>query len=407
MKKGLSSIYITMNTSMRIVSVFFVSAVLALGFLPSQSMAQEEGLLLQTGETQVQQPQPQEPPQPQPRPIIPMQEGQPKPLIPAQEGQEGRGEQRERQEQRPAPQQFFEEEGEEQEPEEFIDLVDPRELKQVFNQLNDLKRQIKQVLKKAQKQSAFANEVAELNSLSSEIDGFSSAIRNAAPEDQREALQGFYDAQLWETLNTIRVKIELPQEFKNIEKDLKRLEKLITQKKFSIEKVDLGIVRAMIDEIKSAVAEGRSQFNQGNFEDAREALQVIYEGAHPGEVMGVLQQLRDMNQRIKKLKVEVKEVFHEALAPVYEAIQNGDFREANMMLQDIRNDLWRLFDKVKGKSGVNADMQQKLQNLEERLQQKQQQMQEEQPSSKPQSYQPYQASVLDALSNWFSNVFSR
>lgn len=123
--------------------------------------------------------------------------------------------------------------------------------------------------------------------------------------------------------------------------------------------------------------------------------------------MGVIQQLRDMNQRIKKLKAEVKEVFHEALAPVYEAIQNGDFREANMMLQDIRNDLWRLLDKVKGKSGVNADMQQKLQNLEERLQQKQQQMQNEQPSSKPQSYQPYQASVLDAVSNWLSNVFSR
>lgn len=392
-----------------------VGAVLFAGFLPAICAAQEIGLPAQAGDVQL-QPQPiqlqppiavpqgqdssqfqgqiqfQEPTQvqqspqqkPQPRPVMPMQEGQSEPSN---------------------TQQIFVEE--EREQEEFVDVVDPRELKQVFNQLNDLKRQIKQVLKKAQKQAAFANEVAELNSLSSEIDGFSSAIRNAAPEDQREALQGFYDAQLWETLNNIRVKIELPQEFKNIEKDLKRLEKLIAQKKFSIEKVDLGIVRAMIDDIKGAVSEARSQFNQGNFEDAREALQVIYEGAHPGEVMGVIQQLRDMNQRIKKLKAEVKEVFHEALAPVYEAIQNGDFREANMMLQDIRNDLWRLLDKVKGKSGVNADMQQKLQNLEDRLQQKQQQMQNEQPASKPQSYQLYQASALDAVSNWLSNLFGR
>lgn len=296
--------------------------------------------------------------------------------------------------QQQAPQQFFEEE--EQRPEEF---VDPREIKQVLSQLNDLKRQIKQVLKKAQKVATFANEVSELNSLLAEVDRFSNAIKNASSEDQRDALQEFYDAQLWETLNDIRIKIELPQELKSIEKDLKRLEKLIAAKKFSIEKVDLGIVRTTIDEIKGALAEARSQFDQGNFEDAREALQVIHEGSHPGEIFGVLQQLREMGQRLKGFKTEVKDVFHEALAPVYEAIQNGDFREANMMLQDIRNDLWRLFGKVKGKSRVNEDMQQKLQNLEERLQQKQQQIQNEKPAPGPQSYQPYQASVLDAVSN--------
>ena len=58
-------------------------------------------------------------------------------------------------------------------------------------------------------------------------------------------------------------------------------------------------------------------------------------------------------------------------------------------------------------SGVNEDMRQNLQKLEERLQQKQQQMQNEQPASKPQSYQSYQASALDAVSNWLGNVFSR
>lgn len=368
-----------MRTFLLFSLVCSLSAVLVLSFLPARGMAQETGT------------QDQSPLQPQAKPSIPVQEEQ----VQLQE----------KQVQQQAPQPFFEEERQEQE--EFIDLVDPRELKQVFNQFNDLKRQVKQVLKKAQKQTAFANEVSELNSLSSEIDGFSNAIRNAAPGDQREALQEFYDAQLWETLNSIRVKIELPQELKNIEKDLKRLEKLIASKKFSIEKVDLGIVRTAIDEIKSAVAEARSQFEQGNFEDAREALQIIHEGSHPGEIFGILQQLRDMGQRLKRVKAEVKEAFHEVLAPVYEAIQNGDFREANMMLQDIRNDLWRLFDKVKGKSRVNEDLQQKLQNLEDRLQQKQQQMQNEQPASKPQSYQPYQASVLDAVSNWLNNIFGR
>ncbi len=352
---------------MKIFSFFSVfeimGAVLVLGSLPMTGMAQEAGDV---------QSQPQQ---------IQLQE---------------------KQNQQPALQQFFEEEGQEQE--EFIDLVDPRELKQVQSQLNDLKRQSKQILKKAQKTAVFANEVSELNILLSEVDRFSNAIKNAVPEDQREAIQEFYDAQLWETLNNIRVKIELPQELKFIEKDLKRLEKLIAAKKFAIEKVDLGIVRTTIDEIKNAVAEARNEFNQGNFEEAQEALQVIHEGSHPGEIFGILQQLREMNQRLKKAKTEVKDAFHEVLAPVYEAIQGGDFREANMMLQDIRNDLWRLFDKVKGKSSVNEDMRQKLQNLEERLQQKQQQIQEGDPNSKPQSYQPYQASVLDAVSSWLRSM---
>ncbi|MDO8474287.1 MAG: hypothetical protein Q7S62_01985 [bacterium] len=323
----------------------------------------------------------------------------------AQEMQEGQVQPQEKQTQQQTPQSFFE--GEDLGQEEFVDVVDPRELKQVVSQINDLKRQIKQVLKKAQKAVAFANEVSELNNLLSEVDRFSNTIKNAAPEDQRDALQEFYDAQLWETLNGIRTKIELPQELKSIEKDLKRLEKLIASKKFSIERIDLTVVRTTIEEIKNAVTQARSEFNQGNFEDAREALQIIHEGAHPGEIYGVLQQLREMNQRFKRFTTEVKDVFHEALEPVYEAVNSGDFREANMMLQDIRNDLWRLFDKVKGKSRVNEDMQQKLQKLEERLQQKQQQIQEEQSGSEPQSYQPYQASVLDALSNWLSNIFGR
>jgi hypothetical protein len=306
------------------------------------------------------------------------------------------------QQQQPAPQQFFEEE--EQRPEEF---VDPREIRDTLRQLNDIKREAKRVLKKAQKTAAFANAVSELNGLLSEVDRFSNTIKNASAEDTREALQEFYDAQLWDTFNSIRTKIELPQELKSIEREVKRVEKLIASKKFSIERVDLTIVRAAIDEIKNAIAEARSQFNQGNFEDASEALQVIHEGGHPGEIYGILQQLREINQRLKRLKAEVKEVFHEALDPVYEAVNSGDFREANMMLQDIRNDLWRLFDKVKGKSGVNADMQQKLQKLEERLQQKQQQIQEENPEAGPQSYQPYQASVLDAVSNWLNNILGR
>lgn len=309
----------------------------------------------------------------------------------AQEGSETQNQQLQ-------PEQVFEED---QRLEEF---VDPKELNGALRQLADMKRDAQRLLKKAQKAANFANEVSELNGLLSDADKFSIAIRNASDGmDQRDALQEFYDAQLWETLNDVRTKIEFPTELKFIERDLKRLEKLLASKKFSIEKIDLSIVRASVEEIRSAITEARSQFNQGNFDDAREALVVIHEGLHPGEVVGVLYQLRDVNQQLKRLKQAVREEIHEVLAPVYEAVNSGDFREANMLLGDIRNDLWRVFEKAKGKSHANQDVQERLRKLEERLQNKQQQIEEQkfEPSqSKGYSpYQSYQASVLDILRN--------
>ena len=291
---------------------------------------------------------------------------------------------------------------EESEQEEY---VDPKEIKDALRQLGDVKRETQRVLKKAQKSTSFASEVSTLQSLLVDVNTHSNAIRTASVgTNQREALQEFHDAQLWDTLNEVRIKIEFPQELKNIEKDLKRLEKLMASKRFSIEKVDTALLKGRVDEIKSALAEARSYFNEGNFEDARDALQVIYEGSHPGEIFGVVQQLKEVTQRLKTLKKEVREGFYEVLSPVYEAVNDGDFREANMMLNDIRNELWRLLERAKAKSVKNEEIQEKLQKLEENLQNKQQQIEEgsfQGPQSKASfPYEPYQASALESILSW-------
>lgn len=287
------------------------------------------------------------------------------------------------------------------------EFVEPREIKDALRQLNEIKREAQRTLKKAQKSANFVNEINELNTLLVDINNSYGSINNASGGSaQREALQEFYDAQLWETMNAIRIKIEFPNELKMIERDLKKLEKLVSSKNFSLEKVDANVIPSKIHEIKSAIAEARNFFNQGDFEEAREALSVVHEGSHPGEIISIAHQLREINKRLKSVKKEVKEEFHEVLSPVYEAFNNGDFQEANMMMSDISNDLWRLLDKLKNKrSGLNNELQNKLRGLEERLQNKQQQIQkqeEQNAASEPQSlqpYKPYRASSIDSLKN--------
>ena len=296
---------------------------------------------------------------------------------------------------------------EESEQEEY---VDPKEIKDALRQLTDVKRETQRVLKKAQKLTGFANEVSTLQNLLSEVSTHANTIRNASGgANQREALQEFYDAQLWDTLNEVRIKIEFPQELKNIERDLKRLEKLMSGKSFSIENVDVSVITAKVQEIKNAVSEARTYFNEGNFEDARDAISVVHEGGHPGEIYGVVQQLRDIGKRLKSVKKEVRAGFYEVLSPVYEAVHDGDFREANMLLGDIGNDLWRLLDRAKGRSVKNEDIQARLRKLEESLQVKQQQREQEEFRSEPQSrgnfpYEPYQASVLEGAPSWLRGI---
>lgn len=286
------------------------------------------------------------------------------------------------------------------------DFVDPQEIKQVLRQIKDIRREANKILKKAKKLTGVDNEIAKLNDLLSQLGNFETAVKNTmSSEDPREALQEFYDARLWEVMEGVRATIELPNELKMIEKDLKRVEKLISSKTFVVEKIDMNVVKAKIEEIKNAISEARNQLSQSNFEEAREAMQVIYEGSHPGEIMGVLNQLRDITRPIKKAKQEIKDIVYEALSPVLEAVNNGEFRDANMMLNEINRELWRLLPKIESRGKINEEVRSKMQQLEQKLQQKVQEIdlrQEQQKNIEPQSrsierYQPHKASLIDSF----------
>ncbi|MBI3638393.1 hypothetical protein HY227_01455 [Candidatus Wolfebacteria bacterium] len=294
------------------------------------------------------------------------------------------------------------------------DFVDPREVKEVLKQIKDIKREANRLVKKAKKLN-LTEEINQLNEILSQVSNLEINIKNTSSESiDRDILQDFYDSQIWDKLNDIRVKIELPDEIKMMERDIKRLEKIITRKSFAVpDGVDVNKVKAKVEAIKNAIQEAKNNLAAGNLEDARESLQSIHEeGAHPGEMMGVLSRLSDIARQAKKIKSE--EIRNEVMGiikPVIDAVASDDYREANMLLNEIDQDLWRILSMVKSKSSLSEDIKNRIQSLEEKLQMKMENEGERNIENSKRDKQVYfegrgfgtsfLGSILDALSDWF------
>jgi len=93
------------------------------------------------------------------------------------------------------------------------EFVEQREITEVLRQIKDIKREIQRLVKKATKANLTA-EVAQLNELSAQLLPLETTLKGSPDTISRDTLQEFYDAQMWETLNGIRIKIELPNEIK-------------------------------------------------------------------------------------------------------------------------------------------------------------------------------------------------
>ncbi|MEK7086859.1 MAG: hypothetical protein AAB935_01225 [Patescibacteria group bacterium] len=333
----------------------------------------------------------------QPLPPTPPQEDAPRP-VPQERPQQPSLQPSPEQESR--PEQFEDEMGNN----EPAELVDPRELQDTLRQIRDLRKEISRVLKRAKKLSGGANEVAQLNSFLDTVGQFEQKLKS--PDVSRDALQEFRDAQLWEEFNGLRLRIEFPIEAQNVKKDLKRLEKIVGAKNFSVTGLDINAVREKINEIKNAIAQAETSFAAGDWESVQENMQVIYEGSNPGEMMGVLSQLRDIEKGLRGIKSEeVRTEIQDILSEVFMAANGGEFREANVMLRDIQGELRRILNVVKKKPVLNEDLRSRIRKLEQKIQEKAQSQdgtRGEKTPSGPQSilwpYKSYRsASLIEAI----------
>lgn len=292
------------------------------------------------------------------------------------------------------------EKGDEGQPQE--DFVDPRE---IMNALRDIKRQ-KVELRQLSRQvtrlknvAGAAEMLAKVKELSDQLAGFEANIKNP-PGDmtQREALQEFWDARVWETFEELRVRIQLPREIADGKKALAKVEKMLKQKTFLKLGLDMAKLQALVDKIKTIYSQAEAGLAANDIDAAKEAMQEIWEGGmHPGGLEGALHRIRGIKDMIRQIRdKEVIAAIEEMMAPVYEALYDGDFNEVHNVLQEYEDDLRRLanliirsrlkLNKVESKlSNLEGLIRGRFETLEQQAQEKENQRKakEEEPASQP------------------------
>ncbi|MBI5077475.1 hypothetical protein HZB94_03805 [Candidatus Falkowbacteria bacterium] len=253
---------------------------------------------------------------------------------------------------------------------EEIEFIDPREVQNALQDIKRMQSDLKRFTKQLKKVKNSADDIAAINELLKQLAEHGKLIKNP-PADMslREALQDFWNARLWEEVDQFRAKAEIPNELKNIEKDLKRLKKMIIQKPFKNLGFDMALISQAVAEIETAFNETKTFYNQGNMEDALMALDTIRQGMHPGELMGIFYQTREIKDKIGLVKnKEVKAIINELLAPVIESVNDGDYRTANQILNEIRQELFKIMSKfMKQTTALDEKTRAKLDALEEMI----------------------------------------
>ncbi len=323
---------------------------------------------------------------------------------PFEQGKEGQGDRgsaprmdaRNTRTDRPTPsgdQGSFDESEQSDEPTFFID---PQQVKQAAQQISQLQAQIRPLLKQAQKLAANAKATAEDRAASQQnaadaqalLDALTAArqqMQTVKGADLQDVMQEFWESRRHEEVNVLRTKIELPKILAEMEKSFTRVDKLMKQaavKRLSTIGVNIEQMQADLTAMRANTTEVRQLVAQGDSEGASEAMREFWEeGNHPGEIEGLIQQLRDVEGKARRVRnADLKKEFLSFLAPVFEAIDERDYRGARETLEQSRGELDQLLAlilKVRGKS-LDTGLKQKFEDFKGRLEQS---VSEESPSS--------------------------
>lgn len=262
--------------------------------------------------------------------------------------------------------QVVEPEHEEQYEEENRDRVDARELKEVTRQFKDLRSQIKQLNSQAKKLPDSASIMAELNQLAAQVNQIEQELKSPPQDEtQRDVLQRFYDARIWDELNKYRGKIELPRQLAELEKELKRVEKQFARKRKKLDEIIVKAAETKLAEIKVVIDKAR-QLASTDPEEAMEIVSTeIHQDTSPGDIGCVIDSLQGFTIPKRVMKdVALREAIEDIMSPIREAAQEGDFREACQVFNsELRQQMERLMQIVFNSRRVDPKLQQKIDRL--------------------------------------------
>lgn len=259
-------------------------------------------------------------------------------------------------------------------------FVPPQEIKQVLQEIKNQVRDLLRYKKQLPKSGAGGNTAELINSLLLQLEAFKNNINNSVGRDQRDAMQEYRDAQMWEEINKVRAQVELPTEMKNVLRDLKIVVKQVKTKAyknaFAFFAVDEEKMQSALDAKQATVEQIMNFINEGNAEDAFALVEDdIHQGWHPGDLRHFTDMLRETHRRLKMIKdADMQAQVKELLSSIIDTLNAGDIREArDAMIQftDQMQKYERLFQKYVGNGREMDDRtSQALEKLEALIQER-------------------------------------
>lgn len=241
-----------------------------------------------------------------------------------------------------------EEDGEEAR-EEF---VDPQEIKDVLKQFKDQRREVKSFERQLNTTKDLPNKEevrAGLQAFVAELNRLEQQVKNP-PRDigQRGAVQEFYDARTWDTLEQFRMRIQVPKELKDAKRSLTKIRKMLPSKAFQKLGLDMARLTAILENLQGIVDRVDQAYQAGDWEAMRENMEEIWQNnMHPGGFEHALNRIRDLKDMARKVKdPRVVAAIEEIMAPVYEALYDSDFQEVHAILDEYEDDFRRLINLI-------------------------------------------------------------
>lgn len=267
-------------------------------------------------------------------------------------------------------------------------FVPPSEIRNVMQEIKNQTRDLARLKKQAAKVPSAGEVGALVDNLHAQIDVFKNNITNAAGRDQREAMRDYWDAQLWEEINKVRARVELPRELQQITKEFKRAQKQIATRSaktaFAFFAVDENSLQSALLAKQAVIEQIGSLASQGNGEDAYQLMnEEIHQAWHPGDLSHLIGMLQEMSGNLKRIKdADIKEQIKVVMGPIIEAMNEGDYREAKEAMMQFSEQM-RRYERVfrpyyGGERDIDDRTMQALDKLEQIIQQK---LQKDQPTT--------------------------
>lgn len=231
--------------------------------------------------------------------------------------------------------------------------INPERIQNGLRDITRFRTELKNILRQIRKQAS-SSDLEELVKVQTEVDKIYSDVSNSSASDfstAEEVIQNFYDGEYYDKINKIRTRIQIPQELKQIQQSLRRVDKILKTKAVQSLSLNIDKAKELASQMKQSSDKIQELYNAGNYEDAGDLLQELRDNGHPGDIESTISRVRDIKNTLKRIKdTEVKVAVEKILQEVIDKFNNGEYRDARETLDEYSDDLMKMvnqFAKVK------------------------------------------------------------